>query len=92
MYHPRASLWGEVFVRFALRQKKLSDRDRTDPRINPNGTPGWVTANVRLGWVLSRNFTARLAAENLLDQGYREHGSGINASGRSLIATLEARF
>jgi outer membrane receptor protein involved in Fe transport len=92
IYRPLASLWGEVFVRFATSQKALSERDLTDPRINPNGTAGWVTANVRLGWEMSRNCILRLAAENLFDQGYREHGSGINAAGRSLIATLEAVF
>jgi outer membrane receptor protein involved in Fe transport len=79
-------------VRFAGRQDRLSDRDRVDPRINPDGTAGWMTANIRLGWDISENFRARLAVENIFDQPYREHGSGINAAGINATVSLEARF
>lgn len=82
----------EPFIRFATRQDRLSDRDRTDPRINPGGTPGWVAANLRLGWEINERFRARLAVENIFDQPYREHGSGINAPGINTILSLEARF
>jgi outer membrane receptor protein involved in Fe transport len=51
-----------------------------------------MTANIRLGWDISENFRARLAVENIFDQPYREHGSGINAAGINAIASLEARF
>jgi len=91
-YRPIPRLWVEPFVRFAGRQGRLSDRDRVDPRINPDGTAGWMTANIRRGWDISENFRARLAVENLLDHSYREHGSGINAPGINAIISLEARF
>ena len=91
-YRPIPRLWVEPFVRFAGRQDRLSDRDRVDPRINPDGTAGWMTANIRVGWDISENFRARLAVENLLDHSYREHGSGINAAGINAIVSLEARF
>lgn len=92
LYRPMPRLWVEPFVRFAATQDRLSDRDRTDPRINPEGTPGWVTANIRLGWEITERFRARFAVENIFDQPYREHGSGINAPGINAIVSLEARF
>jgi outer membrane receptor protein involved in Fe transport len=92
LYRPMPRLWVEPFVRFAATQDRLSERDRTDPRINPEGTPGWVTANIRLGWEITEHFRGRLAVENIFDQPYREHGSGINAPGINAIVSLEARF
>ncbi len=92
LYRPMPHLWVEPFMRLAAKQDRLSDRDQTDPRINPNGTPGWVTANIRLGWDIDERLRARLAVENLFDQRYRDHGSGINAPGINAIVSLEARF
>ena len=92
LYRPMPRLWVEPFIRFATRQDRLSDRDRTDPRINPGGTPGWATAHLRLGWEINEHFRARLAVENIFDQPYRDHGSGINAPGINAIVSLEARF
>ena len=92
LYRPTPRLWVEPFIRFATRQDRLSDRDKTDPRINPEGTPGWVTANIRLGWEITERFRARFAVENIFDQPYREHGSGINAPGINATVSLEARF
>lgn len=92
LYRPLPTLWVEPFVRFATRQDRLSDRDLTDPRINPSGTPGWVTANVRLGWDVHPNVGVRLALENLTDLNYREHGSGIDAPGFNAVLSVEGRF
>lgn len=92
LYRPLPTLWVEPLVRFATRQDRLSDRDRTDPRINPSGTPGWVTANVRLGWDVHPNVGIRLALENLIDLNYREHGSGIDAPGFNAVLSVEGRF
>jgi outer membrane receptor protein involved in Fe transport len=92
LYRPAARLRIEPYVRFAARQDRLSDRDRSDPRIDPNGTPGWVTANLRVGWDVNASVRASLAVENLFDKGYREHGSGIDAPGINAILSLEARF
>jgi outer membrane receptor protein involved in Fe transport len=82
----------EPFLEYALSQHRLSGRDRTDPRVNPKGTPGWVTATLRLGWEVNEHLSARFAVENLFDKSYRQHGSGINAAGINAIATLEIHF
>ncbi len=82
----------EAFLRFSAEQNRLSARDESDSRINPNGTPGWLTTNLRLTWEVNEYISALLAVENLFDKSYREHGSGINAPGLNAIIALEARF
>ncbi len=56
------------------------------------GSPGWVTLNLRGGVQVTQYNRFTLALENLLDQRYREHGSGINAPGFNVIASLDNRF
>ncbi|MEQ1621529.1 MAG: TonB-dependent receptor, partial [Methylococcales bacterium] len=82
------TLWIESYTRFASRQNRLSGRDRDDPRINPAGTAGWATLNLRAGWKPHENWALQLSLENLLDKNYREHGSGIDATGVNVIASL----
>ena len=82
----------ETFVRFSTRQDRLSPRDETDPRINPDGTPGWVTLNFRSSYDFGSGQIARLSLLNVLDQPYREHGSGINSSGINAIVSAEVSF
>jgi outer membrane receptor protein involved in Fe transport len=82
----------EPYVLFADRQDHLDDDDLGDVRIDPNGTAGWVTANLRLGWTPSDGSRLQLLLQNLLDAGYREHGSGIDAAGRGAALTAEMRF
>ena len=67
-------------------------RDQEDPRINPQGTPGWATVAFRLGWEIRPQVIARLSIENVFDKAYRQHGSGIDAPGVNAIVTLEAHF
>ena len=82
----------ELYTLFADRQDRLDDDDRGDVRINPNGTPGWATLNTRFGWRPLPLLRLQLDLNNLLDQGYREHGSGIDASGFGAVLTAEAWF
>ncbi|MFQ5668129.1 MAG: hypothetical protein ACE5I7_17075, partial [Candidatus Binatia bacterium] len=92
LYRPRPTLRVEPFVRFAAPQDRLSDRDIRDPRIDPRGTAGWATGNVRLGWDIHPHVGVRLAIENLTDLNYREHGSGIDAPGFNAVLSFEGRF
>jgi len=80
-------LWAEAYVRAAGDQNRLSQRDIDDTRIGPNGTPGWVTLNLR-GRKVFGDIAATLAVENLTDKLYKEHGSGVYSSGRNLVFTL----
>ena len=69
---------------FAGRQDRLSPRDATDPRINPEGTAGWATLNLGMDWQALPGLELRLEVRNLFDRRYREHGSGLDAPGRGV--------
>ncbi len=68
---------------FAAKQTRLSGGDKDDHRIADKGTPGWSIFNLRLSssW---RKLDLNLRLENLFDQAYRIHGSGVDAPGRML--------
>jgi hemoglobin/transferrin/lactoferrin receptor protein len=89
-FAPRLEL--EAWSQFAMRQDRLSPRDAVDPRINPKGTAGWATLNLRLGWEASEALSLALHAHNLGDRRYREHGSGLDAPGRDLGFALDWRW
>jgi outer membrane receptor protein involved in Fe transport len=92
LYRPRLDVWVEPFLRVSSPQDRLSNRDRSDSRINSDGTAGWTTASLRAGWNVREDLTLQGTVENILDQPYREHGSGISAPGRNFIVALEGRF
>jgi outer membrane receptor protein involved in Fe transport len=79
----------EPYLRFAAEQDRLSARDLEDPRIDPAGTDGWVTANLRTSWYRGEAWALNLALTNMFDERYREHGSGIDAPGRNLQVSLQ---
>lgn len=83
----------ELFGQFAARQDKLSPADAADTqRIPPGGTPGWMTANLRVGYAWSSRLRTTVAFENWFDETYRIHGSGINQGGRNLRGSIDFRF
>lgn len=92
IYAPVPALTLEPFVFFADRQDRLDGSDKADRRINPNGTPGYAVANLRVGWEPAKEYRFQLTGNNLLDKFYREHGSGIDGGARGITVTAEARF
>ena len=91
-YASSDKLTTHAWLRFSDRQDRLSNRDIRDPRIDPNGTPGWGTLGARLDWALEEATTITLGVHNLLDRRYRSHGSGLEAPGRNLVATVNHRW
>ena len=90
-YEPQ-DYWQAVFrADFAGRQDRLSPRDVSDPRINPEGTAGWLIIGAEFTW-LGDDWNFALGIDNLLDASYRVHGSGIDARGRNLAASVEYRW
>ncbi len=77
---------------WARRQDRLSPGDIEDSRIGPEGTPGFQVLHLRGRYDFDRRFAINLALENLTDELYKHHGSGIYASGRSVIVGLEAAW
>ena len=74
----------EPYLRFAASQRRLSARDKRDPRINPQGTPSWATLNISGEYEWSDRVSLWGELRNLTNANYREHGSGIQAQGIGL--------
>lgn len=91
-YVPNEDLTIEPFIVFADSQTRLSPRDVRDVRIDPTGTSGWVTANIRASWQADERWRLSAAFENLFDEQYRHHGSGLDAVGRNLTLSFEATW
>jgi hemoglobin/transferrin/lactoferrin receptor protein len=82
--------WFEAAAVHARTQDQLSSSDQLDTqRIPPGGTPGYTVFNLRGGMRLGERTTLALALENLTDQDYRVHGSGLNEAGRNLVLTMD---
>lgn len=83
--------WGSG--RFADAQDQLSLKDETDlERIPPGGTPGYGVLSLGASWDVCENATLSLVLDNVTDQDYRVHGSGVNEPGRNLVLALDLRF
>jgi hemoglobin/transferrin/lactoferrin receptor protein len=87
--------FAELAVRWATRQDRLSELDLGDRRICPagaagcEGTPGYAVLRLRGGLQLAKPLSLTLAVDNLTNQPYRSHGSGIDAAGIDARVGLE---
>lgn len=83
------SSYFDVYTWMSDRQDRLDPvRDISDERIPAGGTPGFATLNVRAGRAFGQFDQHRLSLslENLTDQPYLVHGSGVFGTG------ITARF
>lgn len=83
--------WADLSLWWATEQGELSPFDKTDPRIDPNGTDGWGRLDFECGGPIGdvgSGATWTLGVLNILDESYRIHGTGFDAPGRGLIAGL----
>jgi outer membrane receptor protein involved in Fe transport len=88
LHHVSESFSVEPYLLFAGSQDRLSPRDIRDVRINPDGTPGWLTANIAATWRPNDRWQVMAVLENMFDKRYRVHGSGLDSSGANLILSL----
>jgi hemoglobin/transferrin/lactoferrin receptor protein len=85
--------WGELSILAVAKADHLSLKDETDhSRIPDNGTPGYTLFGLRGGHSLGERTSVTLAAENLSDEDYRVHGSGLNGPGRNFILSFSHSF
>ncbi|MEO1856288.1 MAG: TonB-dependent receptor [Rubritalea sp.] len=78
--------WIEGQMLGAATQDNLSSRDLgDDQRIPSNGTPGYLVGSVRGGWQVRENLLVTLGIENVTDEDYRVHGSGVNEQGLNAL-------
>ncbi len=90
-YQTADRFWGEAYLNMAGSQDRLAQTDRGN-RFPTNGTPGYLTANIRGGYKLNESTDLSIGLENIADTSYRIHGSGINEPGRNLIVSLRKSF
>jgi outer membrane receptor protein involved in Fe transport len=90
--------WAELAVRWSARQDRLSPGDLEDTRICPAGptdcagTPGFAVINVSAGVRMHRWVDLTFRLENLTNQSYKWHGSGVYGPGLSATAELRLRY
>ncbi len=86
---------GKFFVSgellFAGMQDRLAEGDKSDNRIPAGGTPGWEVVNLFAGYQLAMA-KLKVGFENILNEDYRTHGSGINGVGRCAWLSLNIGF
>ncbi len=87
---PRDRFWTEASLTWADNQHHLSARDAADTsRIPPGGMPGYAVLSLRPGWRVDEHTSLTFAIENVTNEDYRIHGSGLNEPGRNFILGLE---
>ncbi|MCC6625721.1 MAG: TonB-dependent receptor [Deltaproteobacteria bacterium] len=91
-------------VLFSSAQRHLAGDDRTDLRIcgdrqqdgvllaDCDGTDGWADVYLGASIMPTDALALRLRVENVLDQGYRVHGSGYDAPGIGVELGATYRF
>ncbi len=72
-------------------QTRLAAADVADNRIAKGGTPGWQVINLNGGYRW-RNLTLSAELQNLTNEAYRTHGSGVDGVGRSAWLSVLASF
>lgn len=66
-----------------------SEKEKTH-LYTEDGTPGWMTLNVKTSYQVNEIFQVNAGVENILDKHYRPYSSGISAPGRNVILALRA--
>jgi hemoglobin/transferrin/lactoferrin receptor protein len=74
--------WVAYRLGWAALQDRLSSRDLTDTRIEEGGTPGYATHSIVASTSLADPLVISAGFENLTDDLYRTHASGVDAPGR----------
>ena len=76
------NFFGRAEWLYASKQDRLAQGDKDDNRIPRGGTPGWNSFNIYAGYKF-RQLQFNMGLQNILNEDYRTHGSGINGYGRS---------
>ncbi|MEJ7769165.1 MAG: TonB-dependent receptor [Chitinophagaceae bacterium] len=76
---------------FASKQDRLAQGDKDDNRIPFGGTPGWNICNLYAGYEI-KPVKINVGLQNIFNEDYRTHGSGINGVGRSAWVSLAVKF
>ena len=76
---------------FADKQQRLSGGDIDDSRIADGGTPAWSVFNLKASY-FNEWLLVNVGMENLFNQAYRMHGSGVDGVGRNVWISTKLSF
>jgi outer membrane receptor protein involved in Fe transport len=79
---PERRFWVAYRLGWATLQDRLSSRDLGDTRIEAGGTPGYATHSIAASTSIADPLVLSAGFENLTDELYRTHASGVDAPGR----------
>ena len=93
----RFGLWGELRLKWAIAQDKLSTRDYRDPAIcartsGCGGTDGYLLLAFRGGIDITNRFSLSFAFNNLINQLYKTHGSTLNGPGIGASVSIDVKI
>jgi len=86
--------WAQLSLRWSARQDRLNPGDLADARICPdgpdrcNGTSGFAVVTLAAGVRIGSHVDVTLRVENLSDEPYKYHGSGVWAPGLCAVALV----
>ena len=86
--YSKSRLFAEAEFLFASKQDRLSGGDIDDHRIPDGGTPGWYIVNLKAGYSWDK-ISLHAGLQNIFNQAYRIHGSGVDGFGRSVWISLQ---
>ncbi|XWW44187.1 TonB-dependent receptor [Fibrella sp. USSR17] len=81
-YQSPAGWWTRAEYLYAGAQTRLAAGDLSDNRIAKGGTPGWQVLNLNGGYRF-RHVTLSAEWQNITNEAYRTHGSGVDGVGSS---------
>jgi hemoglobin/transferrin/lactoferrin receptor protein len=84
----KSKIFAETEYMFAAKQERLSQGDIDDHRIPEEGTPGWNIINLKVGYSWN-TLSLNSGLQNIFNQAYRVHGSGIDGYGLSFWLNLQ---
>ncbi|QJW89249.1 TonB-dependent receptor [Spirosoma taeanense] len=86
-----AGWWARAELLYAGAQTRLARGDQDDNRIAKGGTPAWQVINLNGGYRW-RGLTISAELQNLTNEAYRTHGSGLDGVGRSAWLSVLVGF
>lgn len=91
-YTHQPGLWVEFDSLLAKTQDELSNGDKSDLRIPDGGTPGYAVFSLKGGFKRTKDELLSITFENMFDQQYKSHGSGLFAPGRSVVVSYSIKI